>query len=178
MTVAGWMAGAGLVLGGAAYRLAREAARAGVAPGGLRGRVEEGHARRLLGDDTREYVLRVSLRNGLATPVVVSACQLRVTYLTRANFLGVVDLAPTADALPAVAAADRLAFPLRLHAGAIAEGRLFFRTSNVIPRHCRIDDYTLVLACDDGRRVKVDAALPAMLAADSDGTGPATWGWD
>jgi hypothetical protein len=54
----------------------------------------------------------------------------------------------------------------------------FYTTSNIIPRHCRVQDYALILSMDDGTRDVVDASLPSLLAADTDGEGPATWGWD
>jgi hypothetical protein len=34
------------------------------------------------------------------------------------------------------------------------------------------------LTDDQGERVIVDATLPAVLQADTDGTGSSTWGWD
>jgi hypothetical protein len=89
---------------------------------------------------------------------------LRVTYRTRANFIGAVDLESTD--------------PLTAAAGQVSNATLRFTTSNVIPRHCRVDAYTLLLTDDQGERVIVDASLPAVLQADTDGTGPATWGWD
>ena len=53
-----------------------------------------------------------------------------------------------------------------------------FSTSNVVPRHCRIEGYTLLFTDGNGPRVTVDASLPSVLQADTDGTGAATWGWD
>ena len=193
-----------VVSSAAAYRLARRAVlqREPIPGGGLRAHVTEGHARRTIGADLRDYALRIELHNDSAAVLHVTAVRLRVTYLTRANFLGAVDLDPTRDERPedgstlpepATAArhrgdearsptvhdrADVVRFPLALATGQAADGWLLFSTSNVIPRHCRVDDYTLILLCADGRRMKVDAALPALLQADTDGTGPATWGWD
>ena len=198
------MASIAVASSAAAYRLARRAVlqRETTSGGGLRAHVREGHARRTVGDDVRDYALRIQLHNASATVLSITAVRLRVTYLTRANFLGVVDLDPARDERPEDAGtllepatasqhrgdetrsptvhdhADVIRFPLALATGETAGGWLLFSTSNVIPRHCRVDDYTLILLCADGRRIKVDAALPALLQADTDGTGPATWGWD
>jgi hypothetical protein len=55
---------------------------------------------------------------------------------------------------------------------------VFFTTSNLIPRHCRVQDYAVIVLAPGGERVVADASLPALLAADTDGQGPPTWGWD
>ena len=39
-------------------------------------------------------------------------------------------------------------------------------------------DYALMVWTDAGTRHVIDASLPSLLAADTDGQGPATWGWD
>ncbi len=125
--------------------------------------VREGHTRRELSSDTREYAFVVSITNRSNTERRLSGTTLRVTYRTRANFLGAVDLTSGE--------------PIAIPAGG-AQATLRFSTSNVIPRHSRIDAYTLLFMNDGGERVVADASLPAVLQADTDGTGPATWGWD
>src|SRR4051812_27765053 len=60
-------------------------------------RVLDGEANRVVGDDTRDYALLLSLSSGSDAPVTMSGCLLRVTYRTRANFLGAVDLNPRTD---------------------------------------------------------------------------------
>jgi hypothetical protein len=131
---------------------------------GLTVSVREGHTKRDLTTDTRDYVFIVAVRNGFSSDRRLTGVTLRVTYRTRANFLGAVDL--VSDAVIDVAA------------GTSVDASLRFTTSNVIPRHCRIDTYTLLFLDDTGGRVTIDASLPAVLQADTDGTGPATWGWD
>jgi hypothetical protein len=127
-------------------------------------RVSEGYCRRDLTTDTRDYAFVVAVSNQSATERRFGPPALRVTYRTRANFLGAVDLesaeSPTAPA------------------GQTTNVTLRFTTSNVIPRHCRVDAYTLLLTDEQGERVIVDASLPAVLRVDSDGTGSSTWGWD
>jgi hypothetical protein len=137
--------------------------------------VIDGRARRSLADDTRDYALRVLLRNE-GQPTTVGAIVLRVTYRTRANFLGAVDLKPSLEIDSGGDA--RLTLPAAIATGATVSGWLFFRTSNVIPRHCRVNDYALMILPEADRRLIVDASLPSLLAADTDGPGPATWGWD
>ena len=127
-------------------------------------RVSEGHCRRDLGTDTRDYAFVVAVSNQSATERRFRPPTLRVTYRTRANFLGAADLEST----------ESLTAPV----GQTINARLRFTTSNVIPRHCRVDAYTLLLTDDQGERVVVDASLPAVLLADTDGTGSSTWGWD
>jgi hypothetical protein len=136
--------------------------------------VLEGRARRTIADDTREYLLRLSLENAGDSAVAVSSAVLRVTYRTRANFLGAVDLSPLSDQQ----GQPPFELPARLPTGATVSGWLFFRTVNVIPRHCRAQDYALVVTTADGDRLVADASLPSLLAADTDGQGPSTWGWD
>jgi hypothetical protein len=68
--------------------------------------------------------------------------------------------------------------PFVVAAGQTGKANLRFTTTNVIPRHCRIDAYTLLFVDGNGDRLTVDASLPAVQQADTDGTGAATWGWD
>jgi hypothetical protein len=126
--------------------------------------VIEGHTRRDMPTDTRDYVFVVGITNPPTSERRFREPTLRVTYRTRANFLGAVDL--TASEPVAVTGGERAKVTLR------------FSTSNVIPRHCRIDAYTLVFAEEGGVRTTVDASLPEVLQSDTDGAGPATWGWD
>ena len=126
--------------------------------------VSDGQTRRDVASDTREYVFVVSATNPSSAERRFKATILRVTYRTRANFLGAVDLASSE--------------PLVVAAGRNATANLRFTTTNVIPRHSRIDAYTLLFVDGNGDRLTVDASLPAVLQADTDGTGPATWGWD
>jgi hypothetical protein len=126
--------------------------------------VVEGHTRRTVSTDTRDYVFVVTIRNPSAAERRFIEPTLRVTYRTRANFLGAVDL--TSRETITVPAGDHATVTLR------------FGSSNVIPRHCRIDAYTLFFTDEGGGRTTVDASLPSVLQADTDGTGPPTWGWD
>ena len=126
--------------------------------------VREGHTRRDLASDTRDYAFVIDVRNASGAERQLTAATLRVTYRTRANFLGAVDL--TSD--------QSIVVP----AGQTSNVTLRFSTSNVIPRHCRVDAYTLLFVDGSGARVTADASLPPVLQADTDGTGPATWGWD
>jgi hypothetical protein len=125
--------------------------------------VIDGQTRRDVASDTRDYAFVVSATNPSAAERRCTVT-LRVTYRTRANFLGAVDLA-SSD-------------PVVVPAGQSARVNLRFTTTNVIPRHCRIDAYTLLFVDANSARMTVDASLPAVLQADTDGTGPATWGWD
>jgi hypothetical protein len=127
-------------------------------------RVADGHTRRDLTTDTRDYAFEIAVSNPSTSEWRSNTPTLRVTYRTRANFLGAVDL--TAGE------------PVTVPAGQSTKTTLRFSTSNVIPRHCRIDGYTLLFADTSGARTIVDASLPNVLQADSDGTGPSTWGWD
>jgi len=126
--------------------------------------VVEAHTRRDVPSDTRDYVFIVNVTNSSAADQRLQEPTLRVTYRTRANFLGAVDLQ----------SADTLLIP----AGHSIRATLRFTTSNVIPRHCRVDAYTLLFMDAGGARLVVDASLPHVLHADTDGTGPSTWGWD
>jgi hypothetical protein len=104
---------------------------------------------------------------------------LRVTYRTRANFLGAVDLEPRTDIQRwREDARNVFRSPLTVDVGQRAQCWLLFHTENVIPRHCRVQDYAVVAMTVDGRRFIADASLPTLFAADTDGRGPATWGWD
>jgi len=126
--------------------------------------VIEGHTRRDIASDTREYAFVIHLRNRSNTERRFPEPALRVTYRTRANFLGAVDLTSRE--------------PIVIAAGETTTTTLRFTTTNVIPRHSRIDAYTLLFVDDRGDRLTLDASLPAVLTADTDGTGPTTWGWD
>ena len=131
---------------------------------GLSVQVVDGKTRRGVAADTRDYSFTIALANRSGADRRLERIELRVTFRTRANFLGAVDLESDA--------------PISVPAGTSIETTLRFTTSNVIPRHCRVDAYTLRLTDDRGERIVADASLPAVLQADSDGAGPATWGWD
>ena len=171
---------AALTLSVAAYRSSRQALRSaetGRTPS-FRLRALEGEARRSLADDTRDYAVLVELVNDTAEAVAITRVALRVTYRTRANFLGAVDLETLADVARSAAGRPLLNVPIPLEPGATATGWILLSTVNIIPRHCRVQDYTLVALDASGGRTLADASLPALLAADTDGQGPATWGWD
>ena len=127
-------------------------------------RVTEGHARRDIAADTRDYAFVVALANHSTVDRRFEPPALRVTYRTRANFLGAVDLGS--------------AEPVAVPAGQSVNMTLRFTTSNVIPRHCRVDAYTLLLVDTNGQRVVLDASLTDVLRGDTDGAGPASWGRD
>jgi len=173
------LAAVALMVSVSALRVARDHRRASsvAAASPLRVSVTEGQARRALADDTRDYALLLSLGNESTAPIVVSACQLRVTYRTRANFLGAVDLEPR-SAPHAQAGRPVLEMPVPVLPGRPLARWVFYTTANVIPRHCRVQDYALMVWTDAGTRHVIDASLPSLLAADTDGQGPATWGWD
>ena len=141
-------------------------------------RVLEARARRSIADDMREYALLLELGNDTAQTVTIASVALRVTYRTRANFLGAVDLEPRREATGNPAARPILGLPAPVGAGESMTGWMLFSTLNVIPRHCRVQDYALVAIDATGARTLIDASLPSLLAADTDGTGPASWGWD
>jgi hypothetical protein len=171
---------AALTLSVVAYRGSRQAlqrAQNGWTPS-VRLRALEGEARRSVADDSRDYAILVELVNDTAATVAVTSVALRVTYRTRANFLGAVDLETVSDAAAPAAGRPLLNLPTTLEPGAAIAGWILLRTVNVIPRHCRVQDYTLVALDATGGRTLADASLPALLAADTDGQGPATWGWD
>src|SRR5688500_12668808 len=103
--IVGVAAVAALATSLAAYRTSRRAL--SVRASGLGGfpavqvQATEGQAKRVVADDIREYALRVSLSNATPAAVSVASLVLRVTYRTRANFLGAVDLAPLPELPPA-----------------------------------------------------------------------------
>jgi hypothetical protein len=126
-------------------------------------RVAGGQTRRDLAADRRDYAFEIAASNPTGSEWRCQSPTLRVTYRTRANFLGAVDLPGDAIAIPA---------------GQTATTTLRFTTSNVIPRHCRVDAYTLIFVDASGERSVADASLPSVTQADTDGTGSPTWGWD
>jgi len=138
--------------------------RQGQSRGPLTVRVTHGQARRDLATDSRSYTFVIEAANSFPTEWRCDAPLLRVTYRTRANFLGAAD----------IAAGEPLAVP----AGATTNATLKFTTSNVVPRHCRVDAYTLLLFDTNGQRIVLDASLADVLRSDTDGTGPASWGHD
>jgi hypothetical protein len=127
-------------------------------------RVTDGQTRRDLASDSREYAFSVTLSNESPSERRFAAPVLRVTYRTRANFLGAAD----------VTAAEPIAVP----AGQTVTTTLRFATRNVIPRHCRIDAYTLLFTDSGGERLEIDASMQAVLQADTDGIGSPAWGWE
>ena len=171
---------AALTLSAFAYRSARLAQRTSRPESvpSLRLRVLEAQARRSVADDQRDYAFLTELFNETAAAVTITTITLRVTYRTRANFLGAVDLEVEPAAVVAAGSRPLLALPAHVKSGETTSGWILFSTVNVIPRHCRIQDYALVGRDAHGSRILVDASLPALLAADTDGQGPATWGWD
>ena len=100
--------------------------------------IVDGQTRRDLASDTRDYVFVVSATNPSTAERRFSVATLRVTYRTRANFLGAVDLVDERTD-------DR--------AGRSIRASLRFTTRNVIPRHCRIDAYTVLLVNENGERL-------------------------
>jgi hypothetical protein len=146
--------------------------------------VLDGRARRDLASDAREYAFLIALENGTGAETTITEVELRVSYRTRANFCGAVDVPMDVEAqIDGDRAATRpvqphLQIPLRLGGGQAVSGWIEFRTANVIPRHCRIDGYVMIVTDAGGARATSDASLPMVLRADTDGRGPATWGWD
>jgi hypothetical protein len=130
----------------------------------LSAEVVDGKTRRGVGDDIREYAFNITLTNRTGAERQVARSELRVTYRTRANFIGAVDLLSE----------ERVTVP----PGKSIDATLRFTSSNVIPRHCRVDAYTLFLTDDGGSRLVADASLREVLQADTDGAGPPAWGWD
>ena len=126
--------------------------------------IVDGQTRRELASDTRDYVFVVSATNSSTAERRFNVATLRVTYRTRANFLGAVDL-PSRETMI-------------VPAGETIRASLRFTTRDVIPRHCRIDAYTLLLVDEKGERLILDASIASVLQADTDGGAPATWGWD
>lgn len=131
---------------------------------GLSASMAGGQTRRGLSEDSRDYVFRIALSNRSGGERHIARAELRVAYRTRANFLGAVDLQSDQS--------------ISIPPGKTVEAQLRFSTSNVIPRHCRVDAYTLFLFDDRGERLVIDASLPEVLKADTDGVGPKNWGWD
>ena len=152
---------------------------------GLAVTVVDGRARRDLATDAREYAFLLAIENGSGAETTVSDVELRVSYRTRANFCGAVDLAVapedttagTSERSPA-RLQPALHVPLRLGATQALSGWVEFHTANIIPRHCRVDAYTVIVTDAGGVRTTADASLANVLRADTDGRGPATWGWD
>jgi hypothetical protein len=142
----------------------------------LRVRVSKAEAARALADDTRAYVLHLDLTNDSDAAFTISSCRLRVTYRTRANFLGAVDLESQPPVRPG--SGPSLELPLMMPPRSTLTRSVYFTTSNVIPRHCRVQDYAVIVSAEGGERVVADASLPSLFAADTDGQGPSTWGWD
>jgi hypothetical protein len=177
-----------LAAAGFAWRTARMARHAAVDPPQSRSSrrpalavtVLDGRARRDLASDAREYAFLLAIEHGSGAETTVTDIDLRVSYRTRANFCGAVDVPVDIDAQlrPSATAEPRVHVPLRLADGHVASGWVHFHTANVIPRHCRVDAYTLLVTDASGARATADASLPAVLRADTDGKGPATWGWD
>ena len=163
----------------AAQHLPRQFAR------GLAVTVVDGRARRDLATDARDYAFLLAIENGSGAETTVADVELRVSYRTRANFCGAVDLAIAASDAAGGATErsgtgvqPKLHVPLRLGAGQAMSGWVEFHTANIIPRHCRVDGYTVIVIDAGGVRTTADAGLPNVLRADTDGRGPATWGWD
>jgi hypothetical protein len=160
----------------AAAAVTVRAARVGrrlVPPHGVAIDVLDGSVQRDLATDLRRYRFAVALRNHSPLERTIAAAGLRVSYRTRANFLGAVDLPLSAAEEPTA-----LRMPLRLRAGEMVTGTAQLETSNIIPRHCRVEGYALLLVDDAGHRWQVPASLPQVLENDHDGDGPRTWGWD
>jgi hypothetical protein len=187
---------AAMVAAAAAFIAVRAIPRGGVARarlaekptavGGLAVSVLDGSVVRELPADLRRYAFTVAITNQSDVDRMVTAAALRVRYRTRANFLGAVDLPLSAGgdpselhvSLSAGAGGSALHLPLRIAPGETVTRTARLDTSNVIPRHCRVDGYTLLLADAAGDRWSCDASLPQVLRDDHDGDGPATWGWD
>jgi len=155
---------------------------------GLSVTVVDGRARRDLTTDARDYAFLLAVENGSGAETTVSDVELRVSYRTRANFCGAVDLAVAEDGAGSPDASatgrgasglqPRLHVPLRLAAARALSGWVEFHTANIIPRHCRVDGYTIIVTDAGGVRTIADATLPKVLNADTDGRGPSSWGWD
>ena len=132
-----------------------------------------GRAERTIADDRRAYDFTISISNRSAQEKTFDRLALRVSFRTRANFCGAVDVPADSAACDPV-----LRVPLRIAAGQTVSGALHFETSNIIPRHSRIDGHAILVGNADGERYSGDASLPDVVKNDHDGTGPATWGWD
>jgi len=141
--------------------------------------VLDGRAHRDLGTDAREYAFLTAIEHASGGETTIVDIELRVSYRTRANFCGAVDVPISVDADTRLTSSQpRLHVPLRLGPGQTASGWIEFHTANIIPRHCRVDGYTILVTEASGARLSIDASLSAVLRADTDGRGPATWGWD
>ena len=142
--------------------------------------VLDGRVRRDLTSDAREYAFLIAVENASGAETTVTEVELRVSYRTRANFCGAVDVPVDIDAQVREGGPVRphLQVPFRLAPGQAASGWVEFHTANVIPRHCRIDAYRIAITEASGTQATTDASLPIVLSADTDGRGPATWGWD
>jgi hypothetical protein len=142
--------------------------------------VLDGRARRDLTSDAREYAFLLAVENASGAETTVTEAELRVSYRTRANFCGAVDVQAdvAGEGRMTSATQSRLNIPLRLGPDQAASGWIEFHTANVIPRHCRVDAYLVIVTDASGARVTADASLAAVLRADTDGRGPSTWGWD
>ena len=121
---------------------------------GLGVTVVDGRARRDLTTDARDYAFLLAVENGAGAETTVSDVELRVSYRTRANFCGAVDLAVAEDGADSPDAGSterragpqpRLHLPLRLAAGQALSGWVEFHTANIIPRHCRVDGYAIIV---------------------------------
>lgn len=134
--------------------------------------VVSGRAERTIADDLRRYEFEMSITNGSSREKTFDRVVLRVSFRTRANFCGAVDV------LPHESSDAALHVPLRLRAGETVTGTIRFETSNIVPRHSRIDAHTILVGNGEGERYSADASLPEIVRHDHDGTGPATWGWD
>ncbi len=135
--------------------------------------VVDGSVQRDLSSDLRRYRFTIRLGNHAATTRTIVAAGLRIVYRTRANFFGAVDLPLTVAEEPSA-----LRAPLPLVSGEVLTRTVHVDTSNVVPRHCRVEGYALLLLDDGGVRRAVDASLAQVLRDDHDGEGPRTWGWD
>jgi hypothetical protein len=135
--------------------------------------VTAGRAERTIADDRRVYDFTVAITNTSSDDKTFDRLALRVSYRTRANFCGAVDVPPDQDA-----GDPALRLPLRLAAGQTITGALHFETRNIIPRHSRIDGHLMLIGNSEGERYSADASLPDVVRNDHDGTGPPTWGWD
>jgi hypothetical protein len=169
-------------------RLAREAMAAGpVALPRSDSRAEplsitvlDGRARRDLSSDAREYGFLIAVENTSGAETTITEVELRVSYRTRANFCGAVDvqMEVAGEGRMVSTTQSPLNIPLRLGPRQAASGWVEFHTANVIPRHCRVDSYLMIVTDASGARLTADASLVAVLRADTDGRGPASWGWD
>jgi hypothetical protein len=157
----------------AAARSARRLAAPASSVAGIDVDVLDGSVRRELAADLRRYAFTVALANRSSAAKTIAAAGLRVSYRTRANFLGAVDLPLTPGNDPGA-----LRLPLRLLPNETQIRAAQLETSNTIPRHCRVEGYALLFVDDSGNRWTAPASLPQVLKDDHDGDGPKSWGWD